>query len=149
MDQEKRTAEEERNSSAEGGLYFAYSAMLRIMGEGLDFGDISSSLGIEPTHSHRKGDSRKGSRTGPWKQDMWSLTADISEEKPLYEHIDALWDVVKPSLKYLRKLKESADVDIFLGYRSNCDTAGVEVPWSSLNVFVELEVPFSLSVIIA
>jgi hypothetical protein len=38
---------------------------------------------------------------------------------------------------------------VFLGYRSDCDTAGVEVPYTSLEIFIELEVPFGLSIIVA
>jgi hypothetical protein len=40
-------------------------------------------------------------------------------------------------------------VDVFLGYRSNCDHAGVEVPHESLEMFIELRIPFGVSIIIA
>jgi hypothetical protein len=39
-------------------------------------------------------------------------------------------------------------VDVFLGYRSNCDTAGIEVPHTSLEMFSELQIPFGLSIIV-
>ncbi|MEO8904126.1 MAG: hypothetical protein ABI488_17425 [Polyangiaceae bacterium] len=46
-------------------------------------------------------------------------------------------------------MKTVATVDVFLGYRSNVDTAGVEIPYSSLDMFVRLEIPLGLSIIVA
>lgn len=40
-------------------------------------------------------------------------------------------------------------MDFFLGYRSSSDSAGVEVPAKSLEMFIDLQVPFGLSIIIA
>ncbi len=40
-------------------------------------------------------------------------------------------------------------VDVFLGYRSNVDYAGVEVPYTCLEMFTELEIPFGLSIVVA
>jgi hypothetical protein len=34
------------------------------------------------------------------------------------------------------------------GYRSNCDYAGFEVPHESLTMFLELQVPFEVSIIV-
>ena len=56
---------------------------------------------------------------------------------------------IRPHKDYLLGLKENLTVDVFLGYRSNSDTAGVEVPYQSLQIFQELQVPFGLSIIIA
>lgn len=39
-------------------------------------------------------------------------------------------------------------VDVFCGYRSNCDMAGFDVDYKCLELFTALEVPFSVSVII-
>ena len=60
-------------------------------------------------------------------------------------HIDALWGTFRDRKQYLLQLKHGLKVDVFLGYRSNCDNAGVEVPYQSLEMFVELQVPFGLS----
>ena len=128
-------------------LYFAHSASLRIFGEEIDFEMITRRLGLEPTHCHRRGE-RRSPRSDPWPHDMWRYRADLPEERDLYEHIDLLWSQIQHSKEFLLSLKEHATVDVFLGYRSNCDTAGVDVPASSLELFVELDVPFALSVII-
>ena len=127
--------------------YFAYSASLRIFGENLALDDITHQLSLTPTTSHRKGD-RRGPRSTPYKHDMLSYTPPVSEEQPLEAHIDALWADIQHATTYLRALKHTATVDIFLGYRSNIDHAGVSVPATSLVMFIELDIPFGLSIII-
>jgi hypothetical protein len=37
---------------------------------------------------------------------------------------------------------------VFLGYRSNCETAGFEVPHTSLEMFTELQIPFGISIVV-
>ena len=56
-----------------------------------------------------------------------------------------LWDQIRPHTDYLLRLKEI----VFLGYRSNSDTAGVEVSSDSLEMFTALQVPFGLSIIVS
>ena len=131
----------------EEDLYFAYSASLRIAGEISDMGKISATLGLSPTHSHRKGEKR-GAKAVPYRQDMWSYSPPVEKSEPLHRHIDALWLELKPHKHYLLELKKSLSVDVFCGYRSNCDTAGIEVPHTSLEMFIELEIPFGVSIIV-
>lgn len=132
-----------RNESA----YFAFRATLRIFGDGLDFAAISSALGVEPTSHHRRGE-RRSATAEPYPHDLWSYTVPVKESEPLHQHIDALWRLLAPQTGFLLMLKESAVVDVFLGYRSNCDHAGIEVPAESLAMFQHLQIPFNLSVII-
>jgi hypothetical protein len=129
-------------------LHFAYSATLRIHGDGLPFEEISLQLGVEPTHVHHKGEPR-GHRSPPWRDDAWHLEAALPEAEPLARHIEALWQVLKPHAEYLRSLKQRYKVDVFCGYRSNCDHAGIEVPHTCLEMFTTLEIPFGVSIIIA
>jgi hypothetical protein len=79
---------------------------------------------------------------------MWSYTAPVKETEPLHVHIDTLWNTFRARKPYLLQLKHDLTVDVFLGYRSNCDHAGVEVPHQSLEMFRELQVPFGLSIIV-
>jgi len=129
-------------------IYFAYSAALRIFGDIGDLDAISRQLGVTPSSSYRRGDRIRPSAP-PRTQDMWSYKVPLPESEPLHRHIDALWDILRPHKKYLLALKERHKVDVFLGYRSNCDHAGVEVPPESLAMFTELRIPFGLSIIIA
>lgn len=54
--------------------------------------------------------------------------APVDESEPLDVHIDALWSTFRMRKEYLIQLKQNVNVDVFLGYRSNCDTAGLELP---------------------
>ncbi len=136
-------AGEERNEET----YFAYSAGLRIHGDDLPFAEIGAQLGFEPTHVHRKGE-RRGLRSPAYPDDAWHFESGLPEAEPLERHIEALWEVVKPHLEYLKSLKQRYKVDVFCGYRSNCDHSGIEVPHTCLQLFAALEVPFGLSIII-
>ena len=80
---------------------------------------------------------------------MWSYTSLVKESEPLHVHIDSLWNTFREHKEYLLELKKDLTVDVFLGYRSNCDHAGVEVPHQSLQMFMELQIPFGLSIIVA
>ena|SRR5271165_5627958 len=128
--------------------YFKYDASVRIFAERLNMEGISSALALQPTRTHRKGERFLG-KMRPFEQDLWMFQPPVNESEPLHRHIDALWLVLKPHKQYLLELKQSCTVDVFLGYRSSCDHAGVEVPYSSLEMFTELEVPFGLSIIVA
>lgn len=75
--------------------------------------------------------------------------SSLPEIEPLHRHIDEIWAAVKPRAMHLKELKQQFSVDVFCGYRSNCDHAGIEVPPSSLEMFSVLEIPFGVSIIIA
>jgi hypothetical protein len=128
-------------------IYFAYSATLRIFGNIPNLDEITQRLGVAPSETHRKGD-RRGPVSPPYKQDMWNYTAPAKETEPLHVHIDILWNTFRERKEYLLQLKHDVTVDVFLGYRSNCDHAGIEVPYQSLKLFDELQVPFGLSIIV-
>jgi hypothetical protein len=128
-------------------LYFNYSATLRIRGDIGNLDDITRLLGIQPTRTHKKGE-RKGPRSPEYKDDFWCFSPNIDEEKELSDHIDGLWDAIKNKKDVLLKLKEELKIDVFLGYRSNCDTAGIEIPYRCLELFNELKIPFGISIII-
>jgi Domain of unknown function (DUF4279) len=127
--------------------YFAYMAVFRIQGDNLPFEEVSKQLAIEPTEMLRKGE-RRGPKSPPYKFDAWRLESALPDTEPLERHIDALWKVLKPHAQYIMSLKERHRVDVFCGYRSNCDHAGIEVPHTCLELFTTLEVPFGVSIII-
>lgn len=127
---------------------FCYSATLRKIGDIGDLDSISERLGIEPTRTHRKGD-RQGPRSPAYAHDMWSYSPPVDETQELDQHIEQLWQRIKPHKEYLMGLKRDLEVDVFLGYRSNCDHAGFSVSHTSLEMFTELEIPFGVSIIVA
>jgi hypothetical protein len=121
--------------------FYRFSVTLRIAGDGVDFDRVSQTLGVTPTHTHPK--------RGKHKQDMWAYKVPLGPERPLEEHIMALWEFIRPHVPYLRRLKRKFKVDVFCGYRSNSATAGFEVGHQCLGLFTELEIPFGVSVIIS
>jgi hypothetical protein len=137
-----------RGEESDEPTYFAFMASLRIHGDSLPFEEISDRLGVKPTETHRKGE-RRGPRSLAYLDDAWHFQPPLPESAALEQHIDALWQVVRPHVGYLKLLKQRYKVDVFCGYRSNCDHAGVEVPHTSLELFTALEVPFGVSIIIA
>ena len=134
--------------NSEEPVFRRFRASLRISGDGLDLDEISRTLGLMPTHTHRKGELRKP-HSKTWPNDAWHYEAQIDHERPLDEHIMAIWDAVRPQIPYLRNLKRDFKVDIFCGYRSNSSTAGFNVDHRCLGLFAELEIPFGVSVIIS
>ena len=154
--EENTTNEEKKFRTLRGAItghepdeetYFAYTASLRIHGDNLPFKEITKRLGVQPTHAHRKGEKR-GPRSPGYRDDAWHYSPNIDESRPLEEHIDSLWATLKPNADYIKSLKNHFKIDVFCGYRSNCDQAGVEVPHTSLEMFTTLEIPFGVSIII-
>jgi hypothetical protein len=134
--------------NSEEPVFRRFRASLRISGDGLDFDEITRTLGLTPTHTHRKGEQRKP-HSKTWPNDAWKYEPQIDRERPLDEHIMAIWNAVRPQIPYLRNLKRNFKVDIFCGYRSNSSTAGFNVDHRCLGLFTELEIPFGVSVIIS
>jgi hypothetical protein len=128
--------------------YFCFSATLRIHGDELPFEEISQRLGVQPPHHQRKGE-RRGPSSPASRDDAWRFTPALPESEPLDRHLKSLWDVMRPHVEYLKALKERFNLDVFCGYRSNCDTAGFEVSHGCLELFIALEIPFGVSVIVA
>jgi len=133
---------------AEEVNHFHFSVTLRIHGDSVPFEEISRQLRVEPTHLHRKGEFR-GPRSPAYRDDAWQFQPSLAETEPLERHIEALWQVVRPAVDYLKALKQHFKVDVFCGYRSNCDHAGFQVSHKCLELFTELEVPFGVSIIVA
>ena len=128
--------------------FFAHNATLRIFSEAeLDFEDLGAVLGVTPTTTVRRG-QRVGPRSPPATGDVWMYRAPVPDESDLYEHIDALWRTLPPNVSFLRALKTRATVEVFLGYSSNIDHAGIRVPHASLELFTALELDFSLNIIV-
>ena len=126
---------------------FRYSASLRIYGDIVDFDAITKVVGVKPTHTHKRGD-RRSEYARPYPNDMWSYSANIDETENLSLHLNALWAAIGQNAEAIKALKDTLTVNVFCGYRSDCDHAGFEVPHQSLTIFQKLEVPFDVSVIV-
>ncbi len=121
-----------------------YWATLRIFGEGVDHEAITATLGLEPTYMHKQGDRFNK----PYKYDMWQYTAPVERTQPLEEHIQYLWEQIKAHKEYLLELKENYTVDVFCAYESDSGQAGIEIPYTCLEMFTELQIPFGVSILL-
>jgi hypothetical protein len=127
---------------------FAYHATLRIFSEsGLDLKEISTTLGLVPTMSGRRGE-KIGPRSPPNKGDIWMYRAPVPEEQELEQHIAALWQALKPKTEYLRELKKKVSVDILLGYSANVDHAGITIRHELFEMFAVLELDLKLYIVV-
>jgi len=131
----------------EDELYYCYSASLRIYGDIHDLNEISKIVGVKPTHTHLKGDKRTET-SKPRPSDMWLYEPNIHETEKLSKHLNALWAAIGENAEGIKRLKKNLTVNVFCGYRSNCDHAGFDVDYNSLTIFKELEVPFDVSVML-
>ncbi len=134
---------------ADEPIYFAYSASLRIFGDELPLDEITRELGVQPTRTRRKGDRAKPTSKTSYRDDAWFLSSSLPETEALHRHIDEIWAAIKPRARYLKELNKRFKVDVFCGYRSNCDHAGIELPASSFEIFTALDIPFGVSIIVA
>jgi hypothetical protein len=127
--------------------YFCYSATLRIWGIALDHDYITEQLGLRPTSMRKRG-HRHHPSSPPAEHDRWQYTAAVAEEAPLDDHLEALWSAIRPGKDFLLKLKEQHALDVFCGYRTDSHVAGFTVRPASLKMFLELDVPFGISIVV-
>jgi len=126
---------------------FGFSAILRIMCASDRHDNIEDVTGLTPTHKHRAGD--EGLFGEPWPNDLWTLESMLPPAAPLDDHLDWLWNEVRPHRDYLRDLavQDDVDMDVFCGYRSNCAECGFELAPTSLQIVEALDVPLQVSVV--
>jgi len=65
----------------------------------------------------------------------------------LDDHLQILWADVATARDFLLAIKAKHKVDVFCGYRTNCNHAGFQVK-PTLTIFAVLDIPFGVSVIV-
>jgi hypothetical protein len=129
-----------------------FSASLLIKGDGLNLDAISRTLGLTPTNISQKG-KRYGHAQTLCDYDAWYYSPPIAKERPLDEHIMALWDVVRPHIGYLCDPKQKFEVSVSVHVNSNSSWfkeyhTCFEVDHRCLGLFAELGIPFKVFVTI-
>jgi hypothetical protein len=120
-------------------------ATLRVMGKELDFESISRTLGVAPTHTHRLGDPAPIAET--YAHDMWALDSPLDPKEPLEAHLKWLQNMLSPHYDFLKSLRGKAKVDFYCQYSCYSDQGGLIVRPEILRMFVELDVPFDISIL--
>ena len=82
--------------------YFCFCATLRIFGDIGDLEAIGHQLGLQPTCMYRKGERKSPRRPDVWPRDGWLYQPPVDENRPLEEHIMALWDRLRPHMAFLK-----------------------------------------------
>jgi hypothetical protein len=128
---------------------FCFSASLRVMDAPELHDEIEVVTGLKPSHAHLKGD-KKPRTSSTWDNDIWILQSPLNEKAELTDHLNWLWNTIKPHSDYFKELlQKGRKVDVFCGYRSDSDNAGFIVQPDALEIFASLNIPFQVSCIIA
>jgi len=120
-------------------------ASLRITGQGLDFDEISESLGLVASQSHRAGEAQKFGEL--FSQDIWLLESPLGKHKHLETHLKWLVRQLKPGFAYLRTLKSRYKIDVFCHYTGYGD-GGMSLSPTALSIFIEIGIKLELSIIV-
>jgi hypothetical protein len=127
-------------------FYFNYSASLRIHNSPEIYEELSSIW--QPTHMHKKGNINEKNNK-KWENSAWILKSPVGEEKSLNEHLEWLWNKIKPHADYLCMLRsKNVHMDIFCGFRTDCDNAGFEIEPRVYEMLTKLNIPIGFSIIL-
>ncbi len=121
-----------------------FRASLIISGEQPPPDQISALLGLRPTRTHTRGESRTGRSGAVWDHSVWILRSPLSDDSEPSEHIAWILDVVEPRLGVLREISKAARVKLFCGFSSDNGQGGFTLDAAMLRRLAELGVPFVL-----
>jgi len=119
-------------------------ASLRVMGTGLDFEGISSSLGLSPTVTRRAGDR---TALGAQPTDIWLLESPLDKKEPLEAHLKWLRATLMPHYQFILSMRPKARVDIYCGLTLYREQNGLQLAPEALKLFVELDTPLDISIL--
>ena len=125
-------------------------AALTIQGPHLDLENISSTLGIEPSHNHKVGDLIAKHSKRKHKHDMWSVDAPLDKQKPMDEHLNWLAQHLRPHYDFIRSLKSQDEVEIYVycGFTFYDFEAGLSLSPEALSIFTDLGISMEVSVLV-
>ena len=126
--------------------YERYSATLRIFGKIEDLSVIGMRLGLEPTRVRRRGEPVEGT-SEHLEFDFWEMTAPVTKDRPLEDHLAWLKSRLLPRGYVLRDIKTALSVDLFCEYRSNHGQGGFSLSPEALAWLVELGIGLEVAVV--
>jgi hypothetical protein len=123
-----------------------FGASLFLKGDWLNFDEISRTLELTPHMISEKG-KRYGHAQTLCDYDAWSYLSPVAKERPLDEHIMALWNAVRPHIGYLRDPKQKFEISVSAHVNSSSFWFGkeyhasFEVDHRCMALFTELGIP--------
>lgn len=95
------------------------SVTLRVMHHTLVPAEMTAETGVEPTHSHVKGDPLMGpseEQRGVFSEGLWSRGSSLGASEPIAKHIEQLLTLTQPGAELFRRIKrDGGRVDILVG----------------------------------
>jgi len=125
--------------------YERFSATLRIFGKIEEMNVIGMRLGLEPTRVRRRGEAVEGT-SERLELDFWEMTAPVTKDRPLEDHLAWLRSRLVPRGYVLRDIKNALSVDLFCEYRSNHGQGGFSLSPEALAWIVELGIGLDVAV---
>jgi uncharacterized protein DUF4279 len=125
---------------------FSAGASFRVQGSDLSFDGITQKLGIEPTHTHRRGDRGIIDKSLP--HDMWLFDSPLPDSDELELHIEWLAQRLLPHKQFIiSDLSKIAKVDIYCFKTCFTEQASLTLSAHSLRIFTELSLELCVSLI--
>ncbi len=132
-------------SSPLRGPKLKFRASMRMFGEHLDFDHITRSLGIQPSSTHRAGETGLGGQA--FTHDLWSIEAPLEWSETLDKHLLSLSQMLEPHYVFLRTLKRQAQLRSFCGIISEGRDCAFRLSPHGLRIFTHLDIKMELSLI--
>ena len=126
--------------------YERYSATLRIFGKIEEMNVIGMRLGLEPTRVRLRGEPVEGT-SERLELDFWEMTAPVTKDRPLEDHLAWLKSRLVPRGVVLRDIKTALSADLFCEYRSNHGQGGFSLSPEALAWLVELGIGLDVAVV--
>lgn len=126
---------------------YRFDATFRLTGVGEHHDTITALTGLEPTHSHRKGESRSHRSTfRPWQEDAWMIDSPMGPNASLDQHLAWLWRAISPHKVYFSTLiAQASSADIVLGCLSESPSPVLTVEGQSLELLKALDLSIAFN----
>lgn len=120
------TAIEPRIIAEVGGLVDLTRVWLGLYGQDLDPDEVSGALGVRPTSSHRRGESRRSAPV--WPQGAWLLMIERSAPEGPAEVLGMLLDQLPSNPDVWQQLRAKHTVRVTFGLHIEAWNRGFDLP---------------------
>lgn len=123
-----------------------FFAGLRIIGDAVDFDEISKQLGLTPTSTMRRGEPMTPLDEAA-SNDVWTYRAEVPREKPLADHLAALKRLLDPHSEYLRSLARKWKVSVYCSYQTEFAQGGFVIPTNLAEMFSDYGIDLEIAIL--
>jgi hypothetical protein len=133
-----------------GGPIDRSRVALIVYGEDLDPDKRTARTGIEPTGSHRKGDSTRSTHRHPnlrYPRGMWRVDSPLPRNAHFEDHLERLLDIVEPAIPVWRQLADQEmEIRLSCGLFLDRFNRGAELPARTMQRLGALGVRLGLDI---